>query len=148
MLLLSCSDGSQCKHRVSSTLNRLAEYASKNMFDGRDDTCWNSDQGSPQYILLEFASRVAVSRVRIMFQGGFVGQDAVVEVGEKDSLAIVATLQTIEDCNRMQSFDIISEGPEVARGGRYVKITFPTSTDFYGRVTIYKLELEGLELEE
>jgi len=87
MLLLSSDSTIGCKHRVSSTLNRLAEYASKHMFDGRDDTCWNSDQGSPQYILFEFASRVVVSRVRVMFQGGFVGQDAVVEVGEKDSLA-------------------------------------------------------------
>ena len=44
------------------------------MFDGSDETCWNSHQGTPQSILLEFDKKVIVEKVTIMFQGGFVGK--------------------------------------------------------------------------
>ncbi len=45
------------------------------MFDGTDDTCYSSDQGSPQYVTINFKRDVIVSSVQFMFQGGFVGQD-------------------------------------------------------------------------
>ena len=85
-----------------------------------------------------------MSRVCIMFQGGFVGQDALIQVGEEDSaeaLRIVASLEggVIQDSNEMQTFELAESG----NTGRFVRITFPSSTDFYGRVTIYTLELWG-----
>lgn len=43
------------------------------MFDDSLETCWNSDQGTPQYILLDFAEKVEVTRFSIQFQGGFAG---------------------------------------------------------------------------
>ena len=43
------------------------------MLDGKLDTCWNSDQGSPQYILMDFGRDVAVIKLNVMFQGGFAG---------------------------------------------------------------------------
>ena len=61
------------KIRTSSVLKRSGEFAGKNMADGKEETCWNSDQGSPQWILIEFPGAVTLSRVCIMFQGGFVG---------------------------------------------------------------------------
>lgn len=128
------------KHRASSTLNRSAEFASKHMFDGTEETCWNSDQGSPQFLQFEFNSKVIVTSIKMMFQGGFVGQDATIQVGNNpsdDSMQLVTVLEEIEDSNRMQTFDIPS-----AVGG-FVRITFPSSTDFYGRVTIYQIELHG-----
>lgn len=150
--LLTGSGSDSFKHRVSSTLNRSSDYASKHMFDGTDDTCWNSDQGTPQYVLIEFPTRVQVSRVGLMFQGGFVGQDATIQVGDaltEGAMVTIATLETIEDSNRMQFFDLIkfpcadSAASPVKTAGCYVKITFPTSTDFYGRVTLYMLEVWG-----
>lgn len=84
--------------KASSTLNRSAEYAASNALDGKEDTCWNSDQvstlcciprciaavciflccnplqGSSQWLLLHFKRRVTVQSVSIVFQGGFVGQ--------------------------------------------------------------------------
>jgi hypothetical protein len=37
--------------KVSSVLNRnVKEFGKQFLFDGREDTCWNSDQGSPQII--------------------------------------------------------------------------------------------------
>jgi hypothetical protein len=45
------------------------------MFDGNKNTCWNSDQGSPQFILIDFGRSVVTKKLKIMFQGGFVGQE-------------------------------------------------------------------------
>jgi hypothetical protein len=36
-------------------------------------TCWSSDSGSPQYILIDFEKYIIPTEVRIMFQGGFSG---------------------------------------------------------------------------
>ena len=37
--------------KVSSVLNRnVKEFGKQFLFDGREDTCWNSDQGTPQLI--------------------------------------------------------------------------------------------------
>jgi hypothetical protein len=139
------------KHRASSVLNRAGEFASRHMFDGTEETCWNSDQGSPQFITFDFEpSRVVLSQVKMMFQGGFVGQDAVIEVcdqqadagGSGASMLSIGTLEHIEDCNRLQSFDLAPDAQQPS-GARFVRITFPQSTDFYGRVTLYRLELWG-----
>jgi hypothetical protein len=60
--------------KASSTLNRSLEFSAKNMFDGDVNTCWNSDKGDTQSILIDFGRRVRVKRLVLTFQGGFVGQ--------------------------------------------------------------------------
>ena len=61
---------------VSSVLHRDHKmYGKKHMFDGTEETCWNSEQGKPQWILLRFEGKVNIQEVNIMFQGGFVGQE-------------------------------------------------------------------------
>lgn len=60
--------------KASSTLNRSIEFSAKNMFDGDPNTCWNSDQGDSQSLLIDFQRGVRVRRLVITFQGGFVGQ--------------------------------------------------------------------------
>ncbi len=115
------------------------------MFDDNNDTCWNSDQGSPQWILFDFGELVSFSSVAFTFQGGFVGQEATIEVGEASatSLEPVLTIYSILDNNNLQKFSLIPASESTARRGRYLKITFPSSTDFYGRVTIYGLQVYG-----
>ena len=44
------------------------------MFDGSEETPWNSEQGKPQWIVLKFEKPVFIHSVNMMFQGGFVGQ--------------------------------------------------------------------------
>jgi hypothetical protein len=92
------------KHKVSSTLNGAAEFASKvmsvnaishcsggltffifkitvsmfdlqHMFDGTETSCWNSDGGSPQFVIFDFGKPVCIKTIHIMFQGGFVGEE-------------------------------------------------------------------------
>jgi hypothetical protein len=58
--------------RVSSTLyNNTAEYGKQLMFDGNEDTCWNSAEGQSQFIFLVFEKSVHINRIEIVFQGGF-----------------------------------------------------------------------------
>ena len=42
-----------------------------------------------------------------------------------------------EDINRIQTFNF----PEVKTGVRKIRIIFKSSSDFYGRITLYSLEL-------
>ncbi|KAF0977466.1 hypothetical protein FDP41_003458 [Naegleria fowleri] len=63
-------------YKVSSVLNKNSkEFGKQHLFDGNDETCWNSHQGKPQYIYLEFKQPVNIAKVHMIFQGGFVGKD-------------------------------------------------------------------------
>ncbi|XP_078606656.1 nuclear receptor 2C2-associated protein-like isoform X1 [Branchiostoma floridae x Branchiostoma japonicum] len=71
--------------KVSSVLNRdVKQFGKKFMFDGDEETCWNSDQGSPQWILVEFTEEVCPEEIQLQFQGGFVGKDCWLEGSSGD----------------------------------------------------------------
>nr|XP_006640085.1 PREDICTED: nuclear receptor 2C2-associated protein [Lepisosteus oculatus] len=71
---------SETVSRVSSVLNRdVKQFGKKYMFDSDEETCWNSDQGSPQWVLLDFPQAVRVSELQVQFQGGFAGKTCRVE---------------------------------------------------------------------
>lgn len=53
------------------------------MFDGNDETCWNSHQGTPQYITIEFKEIQKIKEVEITFQGGFVGKNCFFEINDE-----------------------------------------------------------------
>jgi len=119
--------------RVSSTLNRdTKQFGKKFMFDNREETCWNSDQGSPQWISLEFTELTSVSGFALQFQGGFAGKECYVETD--------GTLKILdfypEDCNKLQYF-YLKDRVHIKK----IRIAFNSSTDFYGRITLYKLDL-------
>eukprot|EP01086_Lenisia_limosa_P011157 TRINITY_DN36488_c0_g1_i1.p1 TRINITY_DN36488_c0_g1~~TRINITY_DN36488_c0_g1_i1.p1 ORF type:complete len:140 (+),score=20.01 TRINITY_DN36488_c0_g1_i1:98-517(+) len=128
------------KVSVSSVKDRQTkEFGKKKMLDDDETTCWSSHHGSPQWFEVTFPSLVKLSKIGLQFQGGFVGQNAVVEVTTPDSPEKVdAGCVYPEDSNGMQVFDI--EKPEVTASVATVRVTFPSSTDFYGRVTIYRLQ--------
>ncbi|XP_072038005.1 nuclear receptor 2C2-associated protein-like [Amphiura filiformis] len=126
------------KCRVSSVLNRdVKQFGKKYMFDDNEETCWNSDQGSPQWILLEFQSAVELQELQIQFQGGFVGKECWIEGSTTDAndLHKICDIHPKDD-NSLQSFDI--PGGHTAK---FMRLTFASSTDFYGRITIYKLDV-------
>ncbi len=123
--------------RVSSVLNRnVKEYGKKFLFDGREDTCWNSDQGSPQWVLITFEEEASVSKLRMLFQGGFAGKNCHLEVS-KDGASFEKCFEFYpEDSNKLQTFEL-----ERTVTGKAFKVVFSDSSDFFGRVTIYQLEL-------
>lgn len=59
-----------------------------------------------------------------------------------DSLVEIKRLEVIDDCNDSQEFRI-SEETSPREFCRYMKLVFGSSTDFYGRVTIYNMEIYG-----
>ncbi|TPX68601.1 hypothetical protein SpCBS45565_g03009 [Spizellomyces sp. 'palustris'] len=134
--------------RVSSTLNRdVKAYGKHFLTDGSDETCWNSDQGTPQYISMDFSPRsVSVSELHIMFQGGFAGKECklvgVVDHRRPEEEQWEDLLNFYpEDSNSLQVFPI-KEGAS-KQPWRKLRIIFLNSTDFYGRVTIYRLDVVG-----
>jgi len=123
--------------KVSSVLNRqVREYGKMFMFDGREDTCWNSDQGTPQWIRIEFEDEREIAQVQFMFQGGFAGKTCWIEVPNEDD--VYEKLQDIypEDINKLQKFPLTSPVKTKA-----FKVVFADSTDFFGRITVYQMKL-------
>lgn len=51
------------------------------MFDGEEDTCWNSDRGSPQSVTVELPSAASVGLLEIRFQGGFATREGALLAG-------------------------------------------------------------------
>lgn len=44
------------------------------MFDGTEETCWNSDEGDTQFVIIKFEQSIDLSEVRLHSQkakGGF-----------------------------------------------------------------------------
>ncbi|EDO32498.1 predicted protein, partial [Nematostella vectensis] len=125
--------------RVSSVLNKnVKEYGKKYMFDGKDETCWNSDQGSPQFVIFEFPQEVNLKRICIQFQGGFAGKECQLEGGPSSSSLTPFHQFYPDDVNTLQIFPVDS-----CKRMKVLKIIFLSSTDFFGRITIYKLDLFG-----
>ncbi|KAF5311954.1 hypothetical protein D9619_002808 [Psilocybe cf. subviscida] len=131
--------------KASSTLEKAT--GKKNIIDGSPETCWTSQQGLPQFIQLGFSGRVIPKRLVITFQGGFVGRTCALytlkDEGTKDwqKFAVIYP----EDVNRAQLFDLVPTAPEILEGGvKALKLVFEESTDFFGRITIYELKLDGV----
>lgn len=119
--------------RVSSVLNRNAKQFGKHyMLDEQEDTCWNSDQGSPQWIYLKFPKPLVVREIRLQFQGGFVGKECYIEI-EEEKYPFYP-----EDNNAFQIFKFNQNNLTDT-----LKIIFNSSTDFFGRITVYKLDVIG-----
>lgn len=139
------SDPSTFTARASSVLRGNARACGPAlMFDGRGDTCWNSDQSSAgQWVELAFRAPVAVAAVALTFQGGFVGQGGRVLVRLAGGGAPAGGWQPLaelepDDTNARQEFPL-PPTPGVAA----LRVEFDRSTDFYGRVTVYQLEVLG-----
>ncbi|KAI0778807.1 galactose-binding like protein [Trametes elegans] len=136
------------KVKVSSTLDK--SVGKKFLTDGSPETCWTSQQGTPQYIQLSFPSPVLPKRVEITFQGGFVGTRCSVEVLSKAAEGEDATWQVFtriypEDVNRKQVFDLAPSDTALAqRRAESIKFIFEESSDFFGRVTVYDIRLLGV----
>lgn len=133
--------------RVSSVLNRDAkQFGKKHLFDADEETCWNSDQGTPQFVVVDFAEAKRVKEIRIRFQGGFVGEDCQFQAARNGSDFETIAPFYPEDSNKLQSFPIAAStaGADPEEEFSKFRILFGSSTDFFGRITIYTLDIIGL----
>ncbi|KAF9411637.1 Nuclear receptor 2C2-associated protein, partial [Podila epigama] len=126
---------------VSSVLNRdHAQYGKQNMIDDDWETCWNSDHGTPQFVIIDFGRKVVIETVELMFQGGFAGNPCLLQAWSEKGMFVTMTKVYPDDINQSQFFTIPeADRKETSR----MKIVFEKSTDFFGRVTVYKLEILG-----
>jgi hypothetical protein len=96
-------------------------------------------QGLPQYIQLAFSSPVIPRRISLTFQGGFVGTTCAVFTRSQDATSWQELTRIYpEDVNRAQMFDLTAGEP--VQG---IKLVFEESSDFFGRITVYDLMIEG-----
>ncbi|XP_033213041.1 nuclear receptor 2C2-associated protein [Belonocnema kinseyi] len=125
--------------RVSSVLNKnIKEFGKKHLFDESNETCWNSDSGTPQWILINFEEEVDLSEIEIEFQGGFAGKQCSLEAGSDSKNLSVVEEFFPEDANTGQRFRL-SE----TKKAKVFKLVFHNSTDFFGRIVIYRLSFHS-----
>jgi len=88
---------------------------------------------------------VIPKQLSLTFQGGFVGTHCNIHIQPYGSL----DWQTLthlypEDLNKRQSFDLTTSGlPILDDGITSLKVVFENSSDFFGRITVYDLSVEG-----
>ncbi|NXJ33889.1 NR2CA protein, partial [Ciconia maguari] len=143
---LICADTAT---RVSSVLNRdVKQFGKKHMFDASEETCWNSDQGTCQWVTLDFPRTVKVSQLHIQFQGGFSSRLCTLEGCRAGEEPVKISDLYPEDINAMQiSFATLRAGFQVEETVLdKLKITFENSTDFFGRIVVYHLGVLGERL--
>lgn len=135
--------------RASSVLQKNTKvYGPMNALDLDSSTsCWNSD-GSPtgkhsSHYILEFGRVVEPRELRIQFQAGFVAEKLTVLSHQQDSTWLAITELEVDDDHDLQVFSIASSGSNV--GTTALKLVFDECTDFYGRVTVYQLQIWGFE---
>jgi len=129
------------EYKVSSVLNSDRKvYGKKFLFDGKDETCWNSDQGLPQWIHFKFAEPKTITMLRLQFQGGFAGKECELEdLSNTNPDKEVPRFQfTPSDINKVQEFHLPSEMTSAD-----FRLNFKTTTDFYGRIIIYQFDIIG-----
>lgn len=85
---------------------------------------------------------VSIHQVRVQFQAGFVAESGSLQIQMENGSWETAQELEFEDTYELQTCkldEIISTAPAI-------KLVFEDFSDFYGRVTIYRLEIWGTEL--
>lgn len=141
----------------------------------RPDDSPTTSQGLPQSITLKFERPVQPSRVLLTFAGGFVGSATTLSSAPSSSASGSSSSSAQkdwrlrkrffpDDSNRRQAFELAPdeavepEGSAELEGeqrqqseddgwAREWKIEFEKSSDFFGRITVYELEVWGWEME-
>lgn len=106
----------------------------------------------PQFIEVKFAQPAVPTQLCFRFQGGFAGKTCrllawpATEQATDDAAALAPAADPIEvglvypeDINDLQHFAVDTKGKAIAA----LRILFEESTDFFGRVTLYTLELKS-----
>mmetsp|Transcript_52394 Transcript_52394/g.162629 ORF Transcript_52394/g.162629 Transcript_52394/m.162629 type:complete len:145 (-) Transcript_52394:666-1100(-) len=129
--------------KVSSSISK--EYGKDNMLHPDLESCWQSKQGKPQSVTLELSGPKRVEQLHLQFQGGFVAKEIQLllqsESTEKQSFQHVQTFYP-EDSNELQKFELNAGEAFVSRR---LKLLFPDSTDLFGRIIIYRIDILGSE---
>lgn len=145
----------------SSWKHDTRKFGPQHALDGQSDAAWKSapSEGSdPSFYEVHFHRPVVVHELRVQFQGGFAGMDCVVYRKNGQQNADGDGAQNDEeweecdelfldpvDSNEVQTFPAEIDPDEPPEPCTALRIEFGRSTDFYGRIVIYSLEVWGKE---
>jgi Sad1 / UNC-like C-terminal len=117
-------------------------YGPMNALNTKDSSsCWNSDSSDKQQnFVIDFKRVVKVQDLRLQFQAGFVSESVNVLLQTPDDKWIDLQELEVEDTLDIQTYALKSGE------GTALKLVFDEFTDFYGRITIYRIEVWGLEV--
>ncbi|CDS39349.1 nuclear receptor 2C2 associated protein [Echinococcus multilocularis] len=123
---------------VSSVLHHNTQlYGKTFLFDGNPETCWQSDPGASQWILMEFKEPLRITSIRIQFQGGFAAEEAILRLWTKETKDSASSYPFHPtNTNSLQSFDFID-----TNACTNAAIIFKKATDLFGRIIVYQLDL-------
>ncbi|XP_053962155.1 nuclear receptor 2C2-associated protein isoform X1 [Anastrepha ludens] len=125
---------------VSSVQGKdVKQFGKQHMFDSVEDTSWNSSEGTPQWVVINFKEPQAITKFLLQFQGGFVAKPLSVNIQRMDGELIVEETFYPEDVNSPQTFPL--KLPVSNKEAAKIKFLFPSSTDFFGRIILYKIEI-------
>lgn len=89
--------------------------------------------------MLQFSSPIALKKFEIQFQGGFAAKSIYLQKNSTEAGATIQeTINTFfpEDINSVQTFNL--DAPLLTNN---LKFFFPESTDTYGRIIVYKINM-------
>ncbi|CAF0727787.1 unnamed protein product [Didymodactylos carnosus] len=126
--------------QLSSVLNKdNKNYGKKNLVDGSDETCWNSEAGSTQWIQINLAENVQLSSIAIKFQGGFSAKKLLLQCrllkNEDEKMVSIAEFYPLDN-NKLQIFNLTSSITTNS-----IRFQFDESYDMFSRIIIYSLKL-------
>ncbi|XP_062516464.1 nuclear receptor 2C2-associated protein-like [Corticium candelabrum] len=139
--------GSAMKSLVASATVKVSSVWKHNpmksgkyfMFDGEEETAWNSAQGIPQWISFEFDHPVHIHEVHMQFHGGFVGSLCHMTGKQRVGGEPIDFGDFYPEDNNAEQIFVLSIAEKITR----FRVLFRKSTDFYGRITLYKVDLLG-----
>jgi hypothetical protein len=110
--------------------------------------CWNSEGstadevGNAAWFVIDFKRNVYPTRIKIQFQAGFCAESTAVYAKTAESDWVVTGDNPLEwdDVHEVQTREL-----GLATTATAVKLVLNECTDFYDRVTIYRLEIWGRE---
>lgn len=87
--------------------------------------------------MLQFVNPIALKKFEIQFQGGFAAKSICLQKNSTEA-NVQETVNTFfpEDINSVQTFSL--DAPLITNN---LKFLFPESTDTYGRIIVYKINM-------
>ena len=149
-------------------------YGPKNALQlDNESSCWNSDAGETQWYTVEFHRPVTMTEIRLQFQAGFSAETGHVDVqynvadnndnnneeeeAYKQSVRAGSSVGNKEEWKRLDNEELELEDALGVQTFRLeqpvedcckVRIVFEECTDFYGRVTLYQVQVWGHEQQQ
>lgn len=127
------------------------QYGPLNALDtGNSSSCWNSEgtaegRNDGCWFIVDFGRAVQPEELRIQFQAGFCAETCSVYFKNNNEEWVLADNSLeFDDIHDLQTHSLQVKGSSTITT-KAIKLDFDDATDFYGRVTIYRLEVWGSE---